>query len=159
MKIAVLVDLELTERSWWHIKYWLRISDSIKKSKHPFRITIFFLGKKKKDIKVSKNIEYKIRKPLFYSIYLKKIGVDADITDISPLNPFLLFELRKYDLIHTTDQFFSMSKTAMISAKIWSIPITTSIHTDTPPYTKYYVEKILKKYFSLFNFDRFEIPE
>ena len=52
-----------------------------------------------------------------------------------------------------------MSKTAMISAKIWSIPITTSIHTDTPPYTKYYVEKILKKYFSLFNFDRFEIPE
>lgn len=158
MKIAVLVDLELTERSGGHVKYWLRISDSIKKSKLPFRITIFFLGKKKKDIKVSKNIEYKIRKPLFSSIYLKKIGVDADITDISPLNPFLLFELRKYDLIHTTDQFFSMSKTAMISAKVWSIPITTSIHTDTPPYTKYYVEKILKKYFSLFNLDRFEIP-
>ena len=48
MKIAVLVDLELTERSGGHVKYWLRISDSIKKSKLPFRITIFFLGKKKK---------------------------------------------------------------------------------------------------------------
>ena len=159
MKIAVLVDLELTEKSGGHVKYWLRISESIKKYKLPFTITIFFLGGKKKNIRVSKNIDYKIRKPILSSIWLKKIGVDADITDLFPLNPFLLFELRKYNLIHTTDQFFSMSKTSMIAAKIWSIPITTSIHTDTPPYTKYYVEKILKKYFSIFSLDRFEIPD
>ena len=52
MKIAVLVDLELTEKSGGHVKYWLRISDSIKRSKLPFSITIFFLGQKKKDIRV-----------------------------------------------------------------------------------------------------------
>ena len=56
MKIAVLVDLELTERSEGNVKYWLRISDSIKKSKLPFRITIFFLGKKKKKFKILKKI-------------------------------------------------------------------------------------------------------
>lgn len=158
MKIAVLVDLEYTEKAGGHVKYWLRISESIKELKLPFFVKIFFLGKEKKDINISHNIEYKIRRPILSSNLLKKIGVDADITDLCPLNPYLLFELRNYDLIHTTDQFFSMSKTAMIASRIWSIPITTSIHTDTPPYTKYYIQKIIKKYFSIFNLDRFEIP-
>ena len=65
MKIAVLVDLELTERSGGHVKYWLRISDSIKKSKLPFRITIFFLGKKKKISKFQKILSIKLESPYF----------------------------------------------------------------------------------------------
>ena len=96
---------------------------------------------------------------------LKIFGVDADSTDLFPLNFKLLYELKKYDLIHTTDQFFSMSKTALLANKIWKIPLTTSIHTDTPPYTKYYVEKILNNLFKHFFglntllINKFKIPE
>ena len=55
---------------------------------------------------------------------------------------FFFFELKQYDLIHTTDQLFSMSKTAKLASFIWKIPLTTSYHTDTPSYTKYYISKI-----------------
>ncbi len=54
----------------------------------------------------------------------------------------LFFELKKYDLLHTTDQLFSMSKTAKLASLIWKIPLTTSYHTDTSSYTKYYILKI-----------------
>ena len=42
MKIAVLVDLEYTEKAGGHVKYWLRISESIKELKLPFFVKIFF---------------------------------------------------------------------------------------------------------------------
>ena len=44
---------------------------------------------------------------------LRVVGIDADITDLSPINPSLFKELKKFDLIHTTDQLFTMAKTAI----------------------------------------------
>ncbi len=157
MKIAVLVDLKLSDRSGGHVKYWERICDSIKNYGHKIELTIFFLGEKNRTIKISQNIEYKLQKPIISSDFLKCLGIDADSTDLFPFNPGMLFKLSKYDLIHTTDQFFSMSKTAKIASKFWNIPLTTSIHTDTPPYTKYYVKKIIEKIFSPFGMDKFFI--
>ena len=49
---------------------------------------------------------------------LKFIGIDADITDLSPINLRLFFSLKKFNIIHTTDQFFSMSRTAKLVSKI-----------------------------------------
>ena len=149
-KIAVLVDLELSNRAGGHVKYWQRISEIVLKEKMDFELTIFFLGKSSQKRKLSSHLFYMIKKPIFSSKYLRFIGIDADQTDLFPINPFLLFELKKYDLIHTTDQFFSMASTALIASRLWKIPITTSIHTDTPPYTKYYVTNILNNF--LFKF-------
>ena len=71
--------------------------------------------------------------------------------------------LKDFDIIHTTDQFFSMMKTGSFASKFWKIPMTTSIHTDTPPYTKYYVSKIIKN-LNFFGIDKvlinkLKIPE
>ena len=165
MKVAVLVDLFLSAKSGGHVKYWQRISESIEKKNHDLDLTVFFLGTEKKIISLRKNVRYSIVKPILSSKILKIFGVDADSTDLFPLNFKLLHELKKYDLIHTTDQFFSMSKTALLANKIWKIPLTTSIHTDTPPYTKYYVEKILNNIFKHFFglntllINKFKIPE
>lgn len=164
MKIAVLVDLKLSEESGGHVKYWERISKSLIKKKNDFELTIFFLGDNNKIIFISENIRYVLQKPIISSNILRKFGIDADSTDLFPLNPFLLFKLKKFDLIHTTDQFFSMSKTAKLASRLWCIPLTTSIHTDTPPYSRYYVEKIIKNYFSFFKIDtllikKLKIPE
>ena len=78
-------------------------------------------------------------------------------------NPWLFFMLKDFDIIHTTDQFFSMMKTGSFASKFWKIPMTTSIHTDTPPYTKYYVSKIIKN-LNFFGIDKvlinkLKIPE
>ena len=101
------------------------------------------MGKENKKVKVSKSVTLNILKPIFPSNTLKFLGIDADSTDLFPFNPRLFFYLKKFDLIHTTDQLFSMSKTAKFSSKFWKIPLTSSYHTDTPSYTEYYVSRIL----------------
>ena len=148
MNVAVLVDLELNKDAGGHVKYWQRIGESFEQSVSGLKITIFFLGKKNETILQTKNLTFEIQKPILSSSILKSIGIDADNTDLFPFNPKIFLKLRKFDLIHTTDQFFSMAKTAKIASNFWKIPLTTSIHTDTPPYTKYYIEKIINKFFS-----------
>ena len=148
MNVAVLVDLELNKDAGGHVKYWQRIGESFEQSVSGLKITIFFLGKKNETILQTKNLTFEIQKPILSSSILKSIGIDADNTDLFPFNPKIFLKLRKFDLIHTTDQFFSMAKTAKIASNFWKIPLTTSIHTDTPPYTKYYIEQIINKFFS-----------
>ena len=152
-KIAILVDLELKDNAGGHVKFWERISYSIKNLNHGVSITIFFLGKKVQKKKIGKQVSFFIIKPTLSSKILAPLGVDADSTDLFPINLKLLFILRNFDLIHSTDQLFSMANTATIASRIWKIPLTTSLHTDTPSYTEYYVKKIFKnlpRFFSYF---------
>ncbi len=167
MKVAVLVDLYLSKTSGGHVKYWQRISESLneckKKKFDNLKITIFFLGNKEKVEKINQYVNYQIVKPILPSKYLKFLGIDADSTDLFFFNPWLFFMLKDFDIIHTTDQFFSMMKTGSFASKFWKIPMTTSIHTDTPPYTKYYVSKIIKN-LNFFGIDKvlinkLKIPE
>ena len=141
-KIAILIDLELSNKSGGHVKFWEKICESLLEDNLEIKIDIFFLGKVKKKRKFNNFINFKIKKPILSSKILKIVGIDADYTDLFPFNIFLFFELKKYDLIHTTDQLFSMSKTAKLASFIWKIPLTTSYHTDTSSYTKYYILKI-----------------
>ena len=141
-RIAILIDLELSNKSGGHVKFWEKICESLLEDNLEIKIDIFFLGKAKKKRKFNNFINFKIKKPILSSKILKIVGIDADYTDLFPFNFFLFFELKQYDLIHTTDQLFSMSKTAKLASFIWKIPLTTSYHTDTPSYTKYYISKI-----------------
>ena len=141
-RIAILIDLELSNKSGGHVKFWEKICESLLEDNLEIKIDIFFLGKVKKKRKFNNFINFKIKKPILSSKILKTVGIDADYTDLFPFNFFLFFELKKYDLIHTTDQLFSMSKTAKLASFIWKIPLTTSYHTDTSSYTKYYILKI-----------------
>ena len=156
IKVAVLVDLFLKKSAGGHVKYWQRISESLSLLVTDCHLTIFFLGLKNEKKIINDNVNFITLKPVLSSKILKPIGIDADATDLSPINLRLFFVLKKFHIIHTTDQFFCMSRTAKLVAKIFNIPITTSIHTDTPPYTRYYVEKVLKK-ISIFKLNNFLI--
>ena len=145
-RVAILIDLELSNKSGGHVKFWEKICESLLREKLEIKIDVFFLGKVKKKIKLNNFINFKINKPILSSKILKVVGIDADYTDLFPLNLILFFELKKYDLIHTTDQLFSMSKTAKLASFIWKIPLTTSYHTDTPSYTKHYILKMFSSY-------------
>ncbi len=149
-KIAILVDLELKGTAGGHVKFWERISYSIRNLNLGVSITIFFLGKKVQKKKIGKHITFCIIKPTLSSEILIPFGVDADSTDLFPINLKLLFILKDFDLIHSTDQLFSMATTATIASRVWKIPLTTSLHTDTPSYTEYYVKKIFKKFPNFF---------
>ena len=92
--------------------------------------------------RINKYISLNIIKPVISSKILRPIGIDADVTDLAPINPLLFKRLKKFNLIHTTDQLFAMAKTAKKASKKFKIPLTTSFHTDTPAYSEYYVKKI-----------------
>ena len=143
MNIAILVDLELSEYSGGHVKFWERLCEKLIKKDNSFKLTVFFLGKRKRIIQVSQQIQIRIIKPILSSKILRLIGIDADYTDLFPINLSLFFLLRKFDLFHTTDQLYCMSTTAKLASKVWKKPLTTSYHTDAASYSKFYLEKIL----------------
>ena len=47
-RIAILIDLEFTEKSGGHVKFWQRIYESIKNEKLNYKLEFFFLGKANK---------------------------------------------------------------------------------------------------------------
>ena len=145
-KIAILIDLELSKKSGGHVKFWERICESLKEEILEIKMELFFLGKKSDTKKINKFISFNKLKPLLSTRNLRFIGIDADYTDIFPFNFGLFLKLRKFDLIHTTDQLFAMSRTARLASFFWKIPLTTSFHTDTPSYSKYYLLKILNSF-------------
>src|SRR5207237_476017 len=59
-----------------------------------------------------------------------------DHTDLAPHNPWLTSRLRGYDVIHTTDGTFAAARTAARVSRWHGIPLTSSVHTTTPYYTR-----------------------
>ena len=159
VKVAILIDLELGLKSGGHVKFWENIYLSLK-NKSSVNLTFFFLGKKSK-FYISDKILIKTNKPIISSRILRVIGVDADHTDLFFFNPWLFFELKKFDLIHTTDQLYCMSNTARLASKFWRVPLTTSYHTDAPSYSNYYVTKFFgyfPKFFRYLLIEKLKIP-
>ena len=64
-KIAILVDLELKDNAGGHVKFWERISYSIKNLNHEVSITIFFLGKKVQKKKLANKFLFSLLNPLY----------------------------------------------------------------------------------------------
>ena len=54
MKIAILVDLELSEKSGGHVKFWERISNSLRREELDLSLVFFFLARKKRKFLLAK---------------------------------------------------------------------------------------------------------
>ncbi|MBI4585023.1 MAG: glycosyltransferase family 4 protein [Planctomycetes bacterium] len=72
--------------------------------------------------------------------------------------------LKNYDVIHTTDAFFTLSKTARFFARRFSRPLVNSIHTDIPAYTQIFTAQVVRRlagngYFSRFLLDRVRVHD
>ena len=46
-RIAILIDLEFTEKSGGHVKFWQRIYESIKNERLNYKLEFFFFRKSK----------------------------------------------------------------------------------------------------------------
>ena len=95
-KVAVLIDLEFSEKSGGHVKFWQRIYESIKKEKLDYKLEFFFffLGNVNKTERINKYISLNIIKPVISSKILRPIGIDADVTDLHQLILYYLKDLK-----------------------------------------------------------------
>jgi glycosyltransferase involved in cell wall biosynthesis len=113
---------------------------------------------------LSDNVRYEICPPVLGTRSLAFIGTVPDHTDIAPLNPRILPALSEADVIHTTDAYFAFARTARLYACLRHKVLTSSIHTDTPPYTRLYAAENIRRLFgksAISNalLDRWHVPE
>ena len=151
VRIAALVDLPRSAQAGGHVKWWERLAAAAAIESDgaaaPFDLTVYFSGDGPDEI-LNAHVRLRHLPPVFSTARLKFLPYVPDHTDLAPYHPRLARELPGYDLIHATDGFFSFARTAERIARLRAIPLTSSIHTDTPAYARIFTRQTIDKLFA-----------
>jgi glycosyltransferase involved in cell wall biosynthesis len=146
LRVAALVDLPRSPRAGGHVKYWERLAAAAAElagGAAPLDLTVYFSGDAP-DETLAPNVRLRHLSPVFSTARLKFLPYVPDHTDLAPWHPRLARELPRYDLIHATDGFFAFTRTAERVARARGIPLTTSLHTDTPAYARLFTRQTIE---------------
>ena len=108
-------------------------------------LTVHFLGDRDATHPLGPHVRYQIHPPLLSSANLPFLSHIPDHTDLAPHNPLLTSRLRGYDVIHTTDGTFAAARTAARVSRWHGIPLTSSVHTTTPYYTRVFTAATVER--------------
>ena len=144
LSVGVLVDLKWGPEAGGQVKCWERFAEAADAFRKEIDLTVHFQGDRSKAYMLSENVRFVSLPPALSTSRFRSMNGIADHTDLAPLHRKLLPYLKHYDVIHTTDTFFAMAKTALRARRLYGIPLVTSIHTDTPKYTKIYSGQIIR---------------
>ena len=140
LRVGVLVDLHWSPTAGGHVKTWERLAAAAAEPTlnmdDRIDLTVHFLGDEPETRPLGPHVRYQIHRPLFSSASLPFLSHIPDHTDLAPHNPLLTSRLRGYDVIHTTDGTFAAARTAARVSRWHGIPLTNSVHTTTPYYTR-----------------------
>jgi glycosyltransferase involved in cell wall biosynthesis len=143
LSVGVIVDLYRGATAGGHVRYWERVAEAARGEE--LELTTYFLGDRERTVPLADNVRYVDLRPLFSTKSLACLKKVIEHTDLSPLNPRLLRFLRGHDVIHTTDAYFCLARTAQLFAAWARRPLVTSIHTDTPRYTRLYSGDFIRR--------------
>lgn len=145
LSVGVFVDLPLHPEAGGHVKCWQRFGEAAAALGNQLNLTLHFLGDREARIQIADNVDYVLHPPRFSTHCLPLLQDKTDQTDLAPLNPKLFPYLEKYDVIHTTHQLFTFSKTALKFCQRFNKPLVSSIHTNVPQYTEIYITQMIQK--------------
>lgn len=140
--VGVMVDLFWEPDAGGHVKCWERFAEAAI-DEPQLDLTIFFLGERREVITLARNVRYMTRRPLLDTNKLWFLDKMPDHTDLAPFHPRFVRHWRRLHVLHTTDAFFTLARTALRFARMTGRPLVNSIHTDTPRYTRVYSERAL----------------
>jgi glycosyltransferase involved in cell wall biosynthesis len=164
LRIAVLVDLPRQNESGGHVKCWERIAHAAAESSLPLDLTVYFSGDGADEV-LSPLVRFRHLPPVFSTSRLTFLPYTPDTTDLASWHAALAKELIQYDIIHTTDGFFGFAQTAAKVSRKSGIPLITSLHTDTPAYTRLFTRQVIDTWMADWPktrqvlLDRFNLPE
>ena len=147
LSVGVLIDLMCRDEAGGQVKCWQRFAEEAESLPEKLDLTLHFLGEENKNFKISENVRFVIHPPKLSTTRFQSMEKIAEHTDLAPFQPSLLPHLPYYDVVHTTDAYFAMARTAMRFSKKTGKPLVTSIHTDMPAYTKIYSAQIIGRFF------------
>lgn len=151
--VGVIVDLFWEPDAGGHVKCWERFAEAAI-AEPDLDLTVYFLGEKKEVITLAPNVRYMTRRPLLDTNRLWFLEKMPDHTDLAPFHPRFVRHWRRLHVLHTTDAYFTLARTALKFARWTGRPLVNSIHTDTPRYTRVYSERAVSRLFGGGRFGR-----
>lgn len=145
LRVGVLVDLELTPSAGGHVKCWERLSRAATTTVHELDLTVHFMGRESRVETLTDGVRYVLEPPVFSTARLPFLSHVPEHTDLAPRHPRLAAHLAHYDVIHTTDAYFAYARTATAVARARGIPMTTSVHTNTPEYARIFTGQTVER--------------
>jgi putative membrane protein len=145
LRVGVLVDLYWSATAGGHVKTWERLAATASEAGKEIDLTVHFLGDRNETHPLGPHVRYQLHPPLFSSARLPFLSDMPGHTDLAPHNPLLTPRLRGYDVIHTTDGTFASARTAARVSRWHGIPLTSSVHTTTPYYTRVFTEATVQR--------------
>jgi len=146
LKVAALVDLPRSAQAGGHVKCWERLAAAASNSELPLDLCVYFSGRESSE-KLGPGAIIRQLPPVFSTELLRFLPYVPDHTDLAPYHFRLAQELKKFDVIHTTDGFFAFARTAERISRKHGIPLVTSFHTDTPSYARIFTQHTIESLF------------
>ena len=146
LRVGVLVDLYWNPTAGGHVKTWERLAATATEAGEGIDLTVHFLGDRNATHPLGPHVRYQIHPPLFSSAWLPFLSNMPGHTDLAPHNPLLTPRLRGYDVIHTTDGTFASARTAARVSRWHGVPLTNSVHTTTPYYTRVFTAAAVTRF-------------
>jgi glycosyltransferase involved in cell wall biosynthesis len=154
MRVGVLVDLLHRPDAGGHVKVWQRLAEAAV-GVEGLDLTVHFAGPQAEVRSLGDNVLIRLHRPVFSTARLPFLSHIPDHTDLAPYHPALARHLEDADLLHTTDAYFAFARTAERVARRRRLPLTTSVHTDTPGYTRVFTRQTVTRLFGRGTLGRF----
>jgi len=110
-------------------------------------LTVFFTGNEPREIEITEQVRFEIVPSVFSTARVGFLSHLPDHTDLAPWHPRLAAALRSFDVVHTTDGYFTYARTALRVARHRRIPLVNSVHTNTPEYARIFTAQTVEKLF------------
>jgi glycosyltransferase involved in cell wall biosynthesis len=163
LRVSVLVDLLHRPDAGGHVKAWEKLAAAAI-GVAGLDLTVHYAGLEPGVKALADNVRFRFHRPAFSTARLPFLSHVPDHTDLARHHAALARHLGDADLLHTTDAYFAYARTAERIARRRKVPLTTSVHTDTPRYTRIFTAATVERLFGaqrlgrLLN-ERFGLPE
>jgi glycosyltransferase involved in cell wall biosynthesis len=147
LRVGVLVDLPFGPHSGGHVKCWTRLAEAAGRRGGDLDLTVYFTGDEPREIAISDHVRYAIVRSVFSTARVGFLSHVPDHTDLAPWHPRIAAALGSFDVIHTTDGYFTYARTALRVARRRRIPLVNSVHTNTPEYARIFTAQTIDKLF------------
>ncbi len=147
LRVGALVDLPFGPHSGGHVKCWMRLAEAAARRAGDLDLTVYFTGDEPRRITVAEHVRYEIVPSVFSTARIGFLSHVPDHTDLALWHPRIAAELGRYDVIHTTDGYFTHARTALRVARRRRIPLVNSVHTNTPEYARIFTAQTIDKLF------------
>ncbi len=146
LSVGVLVDLFRYPAAGGHVKCWERLAEAAV-GLEGLDLTVYFLAEEPGNVALGENVRYVLLRPLVGTDRMRFLSDMVDHTDLAPFRPGFHRSLASHHVIHATDAFFTLAKTALSYSRRAGRPLVSSLHTDTPAYAREQSALVFRKLF------------